>query len=407
LVKERKVKINSDTLYLLNYIYPDHEQELDDYTLMLDSLLAFFSQKFGPYPFKNEKYGHAQWNRGGGMEHQTMSFMGNFNHELVAHELAHQWFGNKITCGSWSDIWLNEGFATYCTMLTYQYFFGGYWWYKSREVTLERALMDSGSVYCDDTTNVFRIFNPFLSYAKGAYTLHMLRWLMGDNKFFSAINLYLNDPSLKYSFAKTNNLKTYLETEYGNSLDEFFNDWYYGKGFPEYYLYWTPATDSTIVFRLTQKTTVPQSVDFFEMPVPIKFFYPDTTFTIIIDHKKNSDEYILKHNTPIDSIKIDPELWIAAAKKEVIRKDYLTEKGDIFIFPNPIGNTLHIEHQYIKPITSLIIYNCIGQLVYSNSKLNIHAYEPLEINTEWLMPGAYIVQVQVNNQLMNLRFVKI
>ncbi len=407
MVKERKVKINSDTIYLLNYIYPDYEEELDNYTLVMDSLLAFFTEKFGPYPFVKEKYGHAQWNRGGGMEHQTMSFMGNFNHELVAHELAHQWFGDMVTCGSWSDIWLNEGFATYCTMLTYQYFFGGFWWYKSREVTLERALMDSGSVYCDDTTDVFRIFNPFLSYAKGAYTLHMLRWLMGDDKFFTALNLYLNDPNLKHSFSRTKDLKTYLESQYGKSLDEFFNDWFYGKGFPEYYLYWTQATDTTTVFRLTQKSTVPESVDFFEMPVPLKFFYPDTSFTLLIDHKNNIDEFILKNSSPLDSIKIDPELWIAAAKKEVIRKDYLTEKGDIFLYPNPIGKLLHIEHQYVMPITSISIYNCLGQMIYNDESLNVRAYASMDINTELWMPGAYIIKVNVNNQVMTLRFVKI
>jgi aminopeptidase N len=407
LVKERRVKIENDTIYLLHYLYPDYEEELDNYTLTLDTLLAFFTEKFGPYPFLKEKYGHAQWNRAGGMEHQTMSFMGNFNHELVAHELAHQWFGDLITCGSWQDIWLNEGFATYCTMLSYERLFGGFWWRKSREVTLERALMDSGSVFCDDTSNVFRIFNPFLSYAKAAYTLHMLRWVIGDEAFFSALKSYLNDTNLRFSFSKTNDLKYYLEQESGKNLDEFFNDWYYGRGYPEYYLYWTEANDTTIVLRLNQKTTVPESVDFFEMPVPITFYFSDSVVNKIIDHKNNTAEYMLTHHSSIDSIKVDPELWIAAAKRTTLRKEYLTESGDLFIYPNPTNNTLYIEHQYIKPITSYELYNQLGQLILRVNNLNVSAYEPLEVITEDLSAGTYLLKISVNDTLQNRRFIKI
>jgi aminopeptidase N len=87
------------------------------------------------------------------MEHQTMSFMGSFGHELMAHELAHSWFGNKITTASWEDIWINEGFATYLTGLTYEHLFDGYYWpfWKKQNISWVTS-QPGGSVHVDDTT---------------------------------------------------------------------------------------------------------------------------------------------------------------------------------------------------------------------------------------------------------------
>lgn len=111
----QEVEIGGTTVPIINYIYPE---SLDEWTDSLDwvpSYMEVLSEKFGDYPYKEEKYGHAQWNRGGGMEHSTMSFMAKFNFNLIVHELAHQWFGNMVTCATWKDIWINEGFADYCT----------------------------------------------------------------------------------------------------------------------------------------------------------------------------------------------------------------------------------------------------------------------------------------------------
>ena len=166
------------------------------------------------------------------MEHQTNSFIVSPNENLMAHELAHQWFGDKITCGSWQDIWLNEGFATY---LSYFYFEkGDPAGHLNRLKNLSNAItsVPGGSVWVEDTTNVGRIFSSRLSYNKGAYLVHMLRWVLGDTSFFRGVRQYMNDPKLAYGFAITEDLKRNLEQVSGKDLTEFFNDWFKGQGHP-------------------------------------------------------------------------------------------------------------------------------------------------------------------------------
>jgi aminopeptidase N len=332
---------NGDQLEVLNYIFPCNVDYAKSATPVTIPVMQFFREKFGEYPYIEEKYGHCNFGWGGGMEHSTMSFMGGFSHLLIAHELAHQWFGNKITCGSWSDIWLNEGFATYLEGLTYDFGVDPPRWENWKYNNLNRALNSpNGSVYVYDTSSVGRIFSGSLSYSKGAYLLHMLRWMMGDDAFFGAINQYIHDPELVYGYARTPDLQKHLEASSGLDLEEFFQDWLYGKGYPNYQLVWE-KTDDGIWLRVNQATTDP-SVDFFNMPVPVRINGFNVDTTIVVDPEYSGQLFEI----PLDfiplNIQFDPERWICAGS-EVLTAVSDPVLSSVKLYPNPAGDWLQIE----------------------------------------------------------------
>jgi aminopeptidase N len=259
-------------IHVLNYCYPENKSDWQAASSNTAAALQLYSRLFGAYPFIKEKYGQAQFNWGGGMEHQTMSFIYATDFELVNHEMAHQWFGDKLTCGSWADIWLNEGFAVYLSGLCYQNL-QPEWWLSFRNTCLGpiRAYGLHGSVSCTDTNSVPRIFSGVLSYKKGAYLLHMLRWELGDSVFFAALRSYVNDTALTYSFTKTQMLERHLEAESGKDLSGFFAKWFYGQGYPSYALDWSQKGNA-LSCRLSQ-TTSDTSVSFYGMHVPVNDFY--------------------------------------------------------------------------------------------------------------------------------------
>ncbi|HNX43453.1 MAG TPA: M1 family aminopeptidase [Bacteroidales bacterium] len=337
------------SLNILNYVYPEDSAYLREQASVVLPVMSLFEELFGQYPFHAEKYGQAEFGWGGGMEHQTMTFLGRgaFGHEIIAHELAHQWFGNTITCGSWHDIWLNEGFATYCAGLTYERMFDGYYWPRWKYQNMSYVTMEpGGSVYCDDTASVGRIFNSRLSYSKGALILHMLRWVVGDEAFFAGMRNYLNDPALRYGFARTGDFQRNMEAASGVDLDWYFNDWVYQQGYPSYYLTCTQSPDNHAVVKLEQ-TTSDSSVSFFRLPVPVKFFGDGRDTTITLEHNYSGEVFSIVPDFRIDSIQIDPERWIISAGNKV---DLNQPEGDyLMISPNPAGRTITV---FYNPVFS-------------------------------------------------------
>ncbi len=327
---------------VLNYVYPEDKEDWMEKSTHIVSQIELFSELFIEYPYSDEKYGHAQFSRGGGLEHQTMSFMANLGFELMAHELAHQWFGDYVTCGSWHDIWLNEGFATYLAGLSYEHLLEGKWWPVWKRLNIERVTSEpDGSVYVADTTDEARMFDSRLSYSKGALVLHMLRNELGDEAFYMAINNYLNDPNIANSYALTSDLKYHFEAVADTTLTEFFQDWIYGEGYPEYYIDYSQDEMGNVVLEIRQSTTH-RSVDFFELTVPIKFQGSERDTIIYFHNTQQGQIYSFSLGYKIDSLVVDPEYHLITRNPVITSINNIIIEEKIRIYPNPFTSQITI-----------------------------------------------------------------
>ncbi len=390
------LKQEEDSIEILNYVYPEYLETAKERTADMLDIIELFDELIGPYPFADEKYGHAQFGWGGGMEHQTMSFMNNLNFGLVAHEMAHQWFGDCLTLASWQDIWLNEGFATYLTGLCYEHLIDKEYWMTWKKQQVDRITgISNGSVFLTDTTDINTVFSSRLSYSKGAYLLHMLRWELGDDAFFEALQNYFNDPDIKYGFASQEDLVRHLETVGDTSLTKFFNDWYYGEGYPSFDI--AHFNDNGKYKVTINQTTSDESVDLFEMHVPLRLWKDGDSTDVRLHQTTNPQTFEL--NEKPDSIQFDPDLWLIS-KGSVVTSTVELSNKQLKLYPNPVADILHISLPNKVKIEQVKIIDFDGRTVLSQTNGN------LEVNVSQLATGSYFIQVRTNRGNYNQQFVK-
>ena len=376
------------------YVYFEYLVPAQSQTPDIIQTIIFYDSLTITYPFEREKYGMLQFGWGGGMEHQTMTFLVGFSHPLMAHELAHQWFGDWVTCGSWQDIWLNEGFATFMEGLSEQRFNPSTWlgW---RQLQINQATTPAnGSVLCDDTTNVNRIFNGYLSYSKGGYLLRMLNWKLGNTAFWQGIKDYLNDPALGGNYAKTPQLKAHLEAASGVDLTSFFNEWYYNQGYPSYQLYWNQS--GTNVSLTVNQTTSDPSVPFYEMPIPVKFIGATHDTTIVFDHTSSGQVFNTVINFPVVSVQFDPELEILSKNNTVAGiANLMPLTNGILVYPNPTRSNITVSID-LKATTEMTfeLFDIQGKKIYNKTENVIAGNSLKSITTENLAKGDYILKVR-------------
>ena len=356
-----------------NYLFPEQLGDTTNLPNLLD-VIKLYDSLFIPYPFNDEHYAQTHFLVGGGMEHQTNSFVQNLDFELTAHELAHQWFGDYITCNSWKDIWLNEGFTTYLSALSYEHLLDGRWWPVWKQVAIDKATSNIyGSVYCTDTTDENRIFNSRLSYYKGAMVLHMLRWVLGDSSFFAGIQNYLLDTNLAWKTATTNDLISHLETAGDTDLTEFMTDWFYGNGYPVYSVTAQKKGNDSLIVSIHQTTTEYASVSFFRMPVAITVYTDSVPTVFRLNNDWNDQEFTLYYPQNVDSIFFDKERWILTkpVKVKYLSVDAQDFSSVINVFPNPANDKLFIEIPVNETLKQIRIIAPDGKCVQTSNELTI------------------------------------
>lgn len=393
-----------NTYPIINYIYPENfTSGVQTQLAQTPLILNLFSNLFELYPFHTEKYGHAQFGWGGGMEHTTVSFMNNFSRQLIAHEMGHQWFGDKITCGSWRDIWLNEGFATYLATLVIENFDGNTAFTAEKQAMINNITSQvGGAVYLTEAeaTNVDRIFSGRLSYDKGGMVVNMLRWKLGDTAFFQAMKNYLADTNLAYKYAVTSDLKSHMEAVYGSSLTEFFNDWIYNQGYPTYTITAQNWGSGQAKIKVNQ-TQSHASVSFFEMPLPIRLISASgQTFDVVVNNTTNAQEFIVSVPFVVASVEFDPNRNIISKNNTVTLGTAPIEiEKTIAVYPNPVTDELHIQLPSNITLEKVIAFNSLGQKILESTTL--------DFSTSALSSGIHYLQIVTSEGTFNKKIIKI
>ncbi len=314
---------------------------------ILDNLPAFltnYSNLFGLYPFHKEKFGTVIVPLSGGMEHQTMiNLATNYDKYLVAHELSHQWFGDNVSVKSLHDMWLNEGWASYCEYLTAEKL------YPTEAVKYMTNFHNSSyavnkRVYVDDTTSFTPIYNTEV-YNKGAVICHILRDEIGDSLFFGGVTAL-------QSFYKNKNIdvadfKAFIEKYSGKDLTIFFNQWYYGYGYPRFTLTYSNK-NNTLFLRSVQQGSSTQTPLF---KTKVEFLIkrntaPDTTISVY--QNQNDQTFAIPKINDVKSISLDPrnvllEKVVSIKADPALSAFEETESLDFTFFPNPTQDILNIQ----------------------------------------------------------------
>jgi aminopeptidase N len=378
----------NDSVLVQNYIYDD-----DDYFSRWKSridrtadMITLFSDLVVDYPFAKEKYGHAVAPMGGGMEHQTMSTMANFNFNLVAHELAHQWFGNSVTCGTWQDIWINEGFASYLEYIALENLSSREAADNWMESAMTLAFSKNGSVYVPESEaeDVYRVFDYGLTYKKGAVLLHMIRYELNDDVlFFDVLKTYAE--KYRDSAATAVDFRAVLEEVSGLDFTCFFDQWYYGKGYPTFHLLGSIQQD-TLYVRSQQESSDPATPLFrTHFDLAVETSEGDQVYRLY--QEKNDQVFALPVTGFVFDIQFDPEKKLLARSSSEIG---LPEEKEYLMGPNPFKESLLFRFRNHTPEILLEVIDMEGKHIGSHEVPS----NPYKMDLSELGNGTYVLLIK-------------
>ncbi|MBZ0241953.1 MAG: T9SS type A sorting domain-containing protein, partial [Bacteroidales bacterium] len=400
--------LENDSILVQNYIY-NHPNYLNSNKVDIDAtvpMIELFSDLYAMYPFRDEKYGHCITTLGGGMEHQTMSTMGSFSFGLVAHELGHMWFGDNVTCATWSDIWVNEGFATYSNYLAVEHLIG-HTAGQNFMVSTQNNVMSSagGSVYVPPSEatpdNVWRIFNGRLTYDKGAAIIHVLRNEINDDElFYEVLNTY--QEFFTDSTATGDDFRMILEQVTEMDFEQFFNQWYYGQGYPrydiEYYMF-----ENTFNMYVTQTTS--SITPLFQMTMEYKLTFSDNSDTTVrLFQGSNLEHFALELEKQVVGVQVDPDNWTFERVNSIVvgTNSELKSENYFSAYPNPVSDVLNIVFAQEQQQSTAVLRNSAGQILRSQPLNSINN----QLDMSDLPKGMYFLTVSNDRNSYTQKLVK-
>lgn len=408
------VKIQS----LLNVNSPNYQRNLKGIEVT-KRLIKVFSDLLGDYPFKNEKYGYCVVDTTiDGMENQTMTTINSnvfdttpdsFSYYsatwVTAHELAHSWFGDYVTCKTWNDVWINEGFASYMEYVALQRLNLNDLARELMTAAHQRAQLYTGSIYVDDISDDQRIFSFGLSYKKGAIILHTLRYeINNDSIFFKGIKDFLS--KYAYSVATAEDFKGVMETVSGLDLTEFFNQWYYGEAYPVFNVRWYQANDTLTI--VSNQTSDSPKTPFFKthFDLGVKFAATDSVFCLY--QNTNDQTFKIPVKEKVNSIEIDPNNWILNRIGSITTEinDISESSNSIRIYPTPFKETANLEFYLPKPQpVKIAIYNINGSIIETQEIYGVAGGNLYSIGG-LLNKGIYFCQITINGSIKTIKIIK-
>jgi aminopeptidase N len=393
---------NGDSLLVQNYIFDNTdflEVNREDIDATAD-MIELYSGLFSTYPFPLEKYGHCFAPMGGGMEHQTMTTLSSFNFSLVAHELGHQWFGDYVTCATWQDIWINEGFASYTEYIALEnlvsYEDAALWMIGAHEVARTEP---DGSVFIpeQDINDERRIFSGPLSYKKGAAILHMIRYeLNNDSLFFSSLRTFISN--FKDSTATGLDFMEVLKAVSGQDFNWFFDQWYFGKGYPVFSMTWWQEKDT--LFIVSSQTGSSIETPFFRTHIDFRLRFVNGTDTLIRSEQiMNNQTFSIPVSEFVSDVLPDPDNWLLDVIT-IVKKPL--QNGVFNVGPNPFTDDIWIEFNTSNIRRDIIISDMTGKILGRYETESAVISLPLKN----LIRGIYMFTVMENGKSYSTKIVK-
>lgn len=389
----------TDSLLIQNFIYdvPNYLNTFEDDILETGEMMFLLSDLYGEYPFINEKYGHSVAPLNGGMEHQTMTTQGFFADWLTVHELGHQWWGNHVTCETWSDIWINEGFASYSEYLYFQ----------NQSQAAADADMDArhldiknlpgGSLYVYDITNSNIIFDSRLTYNKGAAVVHMLRnFINDDNLFFETLKKFQNN--FGGATCSTTQFNTFFSQETNIDLSEFIDAWVYGEGYPKYSGKFNALND-TIYIQIYQESALSNSNMTYPSNLELLVSFEDGSDTLLNVYNATAvDNYLFPINKIVSNVVVDPNKWLIKSTNPFVKDDELYFE----YFVSSLSNQNNIAVNYNNPVTDKLTITVSSAEKLSLSIVDINGSimtnkeisKTLNLDTKYWPKGIYFLHLK-------------